>query len=439
MLLPLVLSAVLAVLGVAVASYQMGTHRASQEMDKRYQGIRDALSDASFPLNAIVLDSLAALTQTELVALATNGKVSHATVPLSAASSRDLFGEKESFESQRSVNRTSAAEASSVKIGQKDYSAMIILMTAGPVRPDGVRRVVVLFDETQIDATRRRAVILPLATGMSTIVALSSITLWLSSRLVSRIGRLQVRVQAVASGKFESNRTDFTEDEIGRLDQAVDSMAGQLQRLWKTVHRQQGEKLLHQIAGGLAHQLRNGLTGARMAIELHANQCDRGDDEEVAVAIKQMETSEEFVRRLMLVASGRQDEDRPAQLGSCWDDVRSSLEPMAKHLRVSLIWDVHPSVAFARVSDGTTWVAAATNLIQNAMQAGNEVQVKLSGTEPGRVRLTVIDNGDGVDPDLAEELFEPFVTSKPEGMGLGLAVVHRAAERLGGQVTWCRR
>ena len=41
-------------------------------------------------------------------------------------------------------------------------------------------------------------------------------------------------------------------------------------------------------------------------------------------------------------------------------------------------------------------------------------------------------------PEVSTELFEPFVTSKPEGLGLGLPLVARAAERLGGRVEWDR-
>jgi len=50
----------------------------------------------------------------------------------------------------------------------------------------------------------------------------------------------------------------------------------------------------------------------------------------------------------------------------------------------------------------------------------------------------VIDTGPGPSPDIADRLFEPFVTGKPEGVGLGLAVSRQIAEAHAGRITWRR-
>ncbi|TWT49630.1 Sporulation kinase E [Rubripirellula amarantea] len=402
----MVVTALLAAVAVAIASYWLGDRWAQGDLKQRFDAIERSLAESTFPLNPMVLDSLADLTQTELVGLDLQGNVTHSTIDLDAAS-RQRF----------SIYRFATSNPSS--------------------RQDRVSEVEVLFDKQQIAASRQRAAILPLVTGLSTILALSSVALLLSSRLVSRFGKLQRRVELVAGGDFESTVSDDVEDELGRLGGAVDSMAAQLSELWKRINRQQSEKLLHQIAGGMAHQLRNSLTGARMAVELHASQC-RSDDEGIEVAIEQIEVSEDYVRRLLLVASGRQDEDRPADIRQCFLDIQNSLSPIAKHLRVNIDWNCDDAITGLFVQDGPTWIAAASNLVHNAMQAGDDVKVALQKVADDRVRLVVSDNGSGIADSVADELFEPFVTSKPEGMGLGLSVVRRAAERLEGDVRWRR-
>ena len=77
------------------------------------------------------------------------------------------------------------------------------------------------------------------------------------------------------------------------------------------------------------------------------------------------------------------------------------------------------------------------NLIGNAVAAtpdGGEIEVG-SRVEAGRLRLTVADSGAGVPAQDLEKIFEPLYTTKPEGLGLGLAISRTIVERLGGSIT----
>ncbi|HMW24471.1 MAG TPA: ATP-binding protein, partial [Burkholderiaceae bacterium] len=81
------------------------------------------------------------------------------------------------------------------------------------------------------------------------------------------------------------------------------------------------------------------------------------------------------------------------------------------------------------------------NLVMNAMEsidrcAGplREVEIALAAEPPGRVRVDVTDSGAGIDPVLAERLFEAFQTTKPGGMGMGLAICRSIVESHGGRL-----
>jgi two-component system NtrC family sensor kinase len=79
------------------------------------------------------------------------------------------------------------------------------------------------------------------------------------------------------------------------------------------------------------------------------------------------------------------------------------------------------------------------NLVVNAMQAVSgeaRIAVATGPGAPGRVVVTVTDNGPGIPPDVAERIFEPFFTTKPEGQGtgLGLSICYRIAEEHGGTI-----
>jgi signal transduction histidine kinase len=81
------------------------------------------------------------------------------------------------------------------------------------------------------------------------------------------------------------------------------------------------------------------------------------------------------------------------------------------------------------------------NLVLNAADAagpGGKVRIETQ-IDSSDVIFRVIDSGTGILPEIAERLFEPFTTSKPEGVGLGLAVVRQIASAHGGRVEWKRQ
>ncbi|MEM6468818.1 MAG: HAMP domain-containing sensor histidine kinase [Planctomycetota bacterium] len=423
---PIVFTAVVAAVIVALGSLQYSRTWAANELRQRFDPIASTFSNAAFPLNPNVVQSLAELTGTEWETFDEFGDVRYSTLTNSPVSAtQDAQQETGLFIERRF--KTVQPEA----------------------RSDGVWEAAVYFDRSEVEADRRRTLGVLLLTGLSTVLGLTTVTLLLSSRLVGRLRRLKRGVEAVAAGRFDSLVSDQINDEVGRLGLAVDQMAEQLSQLWKAVNRQQGERVLHQIAGGLAHQLRNRLTGARMAVELHARQYKSATDGEtdvddgvevdgLKVAIHEMEQSEDYVKQLLVVAAGRQGSDRPANIARCIETLQKSHNAMARHLGIQLHWNVTEDAKQFVVRDGPTWISAISNLIHNAMQAGKHVQVDVLVDSGDRLRSAVADDGPGIPDSMGEQVFEPFVTSKPEGVGLGLAVVRRAAERLGGEVRWYR-
>ncbi len=77
------------------------------------------------------------------------------------------------------------------------------------------------------------------------------------------------------------------------------------------------------------------------------------------------------------------------------------------------------------------------NLIQNAIEAtpaGGTVKVRLGSSRNGYVRFEVEDEGSGIPEEIRHRVFEPYFTTKSDGTGLGLSLVRRAADALGGSV-----
>jgi len=419
---------------IAFVSFSLGKRWSLQEVEARCKGVRNALQESSFPLTPTVVDSLAELTGTEISTLSDSFDILFSSLPLSSSERAQL-----QYDVRDSAQRRPNANRATAHVGGRSFLLFIFERSPAVGTFDHVRYMAVLFDEASIEDAGRRAALLPLLTGLSTIVLLTTLMIAMTTRLIARLVRLERGVGSVAAGDFDFQVSDESTDEVGRLGKAVDHMASQLKKLWQEVDRQQKVKLLHQIASGMAHQLRNTLTGARMAMELHQQSCPATDCDEIDVAIRQTEVAEDYVRRLLLVGAEKQDADRPANLRVCLRDVQSSLVAVAKHLRVSIQWSGLTETSPYQVQDGPSFSAALSNLVLNAIQAGNVVDVSVQVLDGCWCRVIVADNGPGIEVEIAEDIFAPFVTSKPEGMGLGLPLVKRAAEKLGGNVEWYRK
>ena len=125
-------------------------------------------------------------------------------------------------------------------------------------------------------------------------------------------------------------------------------------------------------------------------------------------------------------------------------DVLALVGPAAAHAKVALCFDA-PAEPLAAQGDAGSLRQVLVNLILNAIEAANRpggpppaVVVRLHKGAEDRARLDVMDSGPGPAEALGDQLFEPFVTEKPDGTGLGLFVARQIAEAHGGTVSWRR-
>lgn len=441
LLLPQVVAAGLAALLIAAASFVAGRNWALGELEQQRVAIEDTLRDASFPITKSVAESLASLLSVEIAVLDSEDRLAASTIPIDEASLNEIISLRpvHSAIASQAASEKGRSEAGGTEVRIGDRVFLVSGFERKPIsqarRSD--RKIALLFDQQKIAEASRRAAMLPLLTGLSTILLLTTVTLVLSTRLASRIERLQQSVRRVAGGDFEVLVSDQSRDELGQLGVAVDKMSTELRGLWTEVNRRQSERILHQLAAGMAHQLRNTLTGARLALQLHREKY-APQQVEIAVAFRELKTAEDHVQRLLLVGTGEQQRAVPTKLEDCLSDLKDSQSIVAAHRGVTIDWQWTSDAGGAVVSDGGAVTAAVSNLVLNAIQVATRIHVKAATSNEGKCEIVVSDDGPGIDSELAENLFEPFVTTNPEGMGLGLPVVKRAVHGMGGSVDWRR-
>jgi signal transduction histidine kinase len=203
------------------------------------------------------------------------------------------------------------------------------------------------------------------------------------------------------------------------------------------------------LGASIAHQLRNAVTGCRMALDLHASECRTEDSAEcLDVAKRQLQLMESQLQRFLRV--GKQPTQlfiEELELGHLIEELLPLVRPAAQHAGVSLECRIS-SEAISIRGDAEALGQVVLNLLLNAVEAAQQngiaqgakgrVCVELGTKTNESAELVVADSGAGPSNAVAETLFEPFVTSKSEGAGLGLAVAKEVIVAHGGQIEWNR-
>jgi len=196
---------------------------------------------------------------------------------------------------------------------------------------------------------------------------------------------------------------------------------------------------LGQLSAGLAHELRNPLGTIRASAEMLSGSLS--SDNEVAREVAGFVLSE--ADRTNTLVSRFLDFARPLQLRFSNTDLGEVIDLAIAHLEQnSPKYDVHvyrnysPEIGPFQM-DADMLERVFYNLLLNAAQASPAGSVITVKTRPvdGFAEISVIDRGSGIDPKQIENIFNPFFTTKPEGVGLGLAIVSKIVDEHGGRMT----
>jgi two-component system sensor kinase FixL len=222
------------------------------------------------------------------------------------------------------------------------------------------------------------------------------------------------------------------------------------QRTERRLHELQ-DGLLHvsrvrsmgQMAAALAHELNQPLTAtanyARAALRLLS--APRPDlkrvSEAIERAVEQTLRSGDIIRRLRAFVARGETTREPESMPKLIEEAIALALVGAKERGVKALINLDPDLPAVAV-DRVQIQQVLLNLIRNAMEAMEDTSVRqltvAASAESCHVLVTVRDTGAGVNPEIEAKLFQPFVTTKPDGMGIGLSVCRTIIEGHYGQL-----
>jgi signal transduction histidine kinase len=274
--------------------------------------------------------------------------------------------------------------------------------------------------------------------GIGGLVAVA-VAVAFGSRLVRRVRNLEARTRLIAGGDFRPIPVTGANDELRELSESVNDMARRLAGFQDELQRSERLRVLGQFSGGLAHQLRNAAAGAKLAVELFLAENPNADPEPLRVALRQLARIETNLRQFLALGKPPTGEREPCDLALLIDQAIGLLKPQCLHAGTTVVWE-RPREACVIRGDATQLSHLFGNVIGNAVEAagaGGEVAVKLT-MNATHATIEVSDTGPGPPATIAEKLFDPFVTGKDHGIGLGLAVAKQATDSHAGRIAWHR-
>jgi two-component system nitrogen regulation sensor histidine kinase NtrY len=261
--------------------------------------------------------------------------------------------------------------------------------------------------------------------------------IYFAYRISRPIHQLTAGLAEVAAGRLDYRVPAERDDEVGAAIQTFNNMADQLQQSRDRLVYVTRLESWQALARKMAHEVKNSLTPIRLTMEeIAVREAENGSDfyqQAAQIVVDEVMSLERRVRAFSEFSS-----EPPVSPKSL--DINSLLEE-----RIAFLRSAHPEVVYStRLAPGRPQVFAdedlvkgvLTNLLENAAQAAKPGGVVLGVTaaDCGKVAIEVHDSGPGVNAQARVTLFEPTISFKRGGMGLGLSIARKSAVLAGGDI-----
>lgn len=269
------------------------------------------------------------------------------------------------------------------------------------------------------------------------LAALMLISPWILSRwVIQPITELSDAARALGQGDLSRRVRVRGSREILELTKSFNRTAEDLGELQERIKRQERLAVLGELAGSIGHEIRNPLGAMKSSIfflqRRREKTIDAKAEEHLERIDRQIRRADRIITELLDYARNPVTSPRSIDLGDVLDEVVASVE-------------IPPAVRVERrdrngcprvLADPDQVGRIFENLVRNALQAmpdGGELRIACDAQD-AEVVVSVADTGIGIPAENLLKIFEPLVTTKAKGIGLGLPVSQRYAELNGGRI-----
>jgi len=289
--------------------------------------------------------------------------------------------------------------------------------------------------------------------GLLTVGLVAPLAGWLLGYAIARrmhqsMLQLSVRIRD-AAGRLASELRPVTVESDDRATPSTPLMHGiltQIESVFERLHQREREVLraeqlaaVGQVAAGVAHELRNPMTSVKMLVQtgLEGEPPAGLPAEDLRIIEHEVRRMEACIQTFLDFARPPRAERRRTNLLAVVRRAVALIEGRARRQHVTVKMEMPPAPV-EQLIDSEQIHQVLVNLMLNAVDAmprGGELRVQVRVLEdPAQVQVRLHDTGPGIAAPILARLFEPFVSGKETGLGLGLSICRRLLEAHGGSI-----
>jgi signal transduction histidine kinase len=263
-----------------------------------------------------------------------------------------------------------------------------------------------------------------LFTWMTAVLAGLALTYLLARRILAPVKRLDRAAEAIARGDYDTRLPVESRDELGRLTETFNNMCGSIQSARQELIQKEQIATIGRLSTSIVHDLRNPLAaiygGAEMMVDsdLPPAQVQRLS-RNIYRASRRIQ---ELLQDLVNVSRGKQKAPEVCRLrdviGAAWDVLAREAETQSVTVSLDVPEEIELPLERSRME------RVFVNLFSNsldAMPVGGRVEI-VAWRDESVVLVQVGDTGPGISSEVRASLFQPFHSSKRNGLGLGVGV-----------------
>ena len=419
--LPFAVVALAATSASALLSLSVVSREFQARIRSQILNIVDVISVGGFAFNPSIVRSVKAITGADVIAFDASGVVVSSTVDPSAALVQTVIAGVGSDAGSGTVREMSCGHPCFVS-----YKPIAD-------RP-GTTLAVIVQSAESASAIRAVSQSIMLA-AVASLVALVAVSQIVARRVTSPIDELVHFSQDVGAGT--TRRAREGDDDVGRLGGAFNQMLDRLDESKVKKLRNEKLALAGLFAARVAHDIRNPLASIKINSQMLEAKV-KGDVKSAALVnatLHDISQIESVIRDLIELARPGELRQVPADINAVVRGVVRQLDARLSHRRVQtalILPDRLPQV----IIDTERFAQVLTNVFVNAIDAmptGGTLTVS-TRSDGADLIIEVDDDGVGIDPGMVTRVFDPFVSTKPEGVGLGLVNAKAVIEGHGGRI-----